>query len=540
MNVVRLLVTTSPRMAWIAAAAGILAGLSSTALIILVNAALEGKHAPVMLAAVFAAIAILRLFSQTASQILISKFAQETIARLRRDMARKILSAPLRLLESLGAARLMSSLTQDVNVISDAYRALPRMVANATILVACGLYLAWLSPFVLAGVMLFGILGVFTYRFFLRDAMRSLHAARDVQDDLFGHFRSLTEGTKELKLHRPRRRAFRETGIDRSADAFRDHTVTAMTRLAFTYGWSQLIYFALIGLLLFLVPVVLDVDRMTLTSYVVTTLYLMGPLTIVVDTIPVLGLANAALHKVDGLGLELEAEAESIAEGRTSNDRPFRSLQLEDLAFTYRGQDGDGDFTLGPLDFAIEAGEIVFIIGGNGSGKSTLAKLITGLYKPDAGTLRVDGEEIPTARLDDYRQHFSTVFSDFHLFERFLGLAGDDLDERASDHLKELELDHKVSVEKGELSTVSLSQGQRKRLALLTAYLEDRAIYVFDEWAADQDPEFKDVFYRRILPELRTNGKAVIVISHDDRYFDAADRIIRLESGRMTDQGVAS
>ena len=141
MNVVRLLVTTSPRMAWIAAAAGILAGLSSTALIILVNAALEGKHTPALLATAFATIAILRLFSQTASQILISKFAQETIAKLRRDMARKILSAPLRLLESLGAARLMSSLTQDVNVISDAYRALPRMVANATILVAFFIFL---------------------------------------------------------------------------------------------------------------------------------------------------------------------------------------------------------------------------------------------------------------------------------------------------------------------------------------------------------------------------------------------------------------
>jgi putative ATP-binding cassette transporter len=68
---------------------------------------------------------------------------------------------------------------------------------------------------------------------------------------------------------------------------------------------------------------------------------------------------------------------------------------------------------------------------------------------------------------------------------------------------------------------------------LLTAYIEDRPIYVFDEWAADQDPFFKRVFYYNFLPELKARGKAVLVISHDDRYYNVADRIIRLDCGSV-------
>ncbi|SDM20561.1 putative ATP-binding cassette transporter [Franzmannia pantelleriensis] len=67
----------------------------------------------------------------------------------------------------------------------------------------------------------------------------------------------------------------------------------------------------------------------------------------------------------------------------------------------------------------------------------------------------------------------------------------------------------------------------------MVAYLEDRPFLVFDEWAADQDPLFKEVFYREVLPELKRMGKAVLVISHDDRYFPLADRLVRLESGKL-------
>ena len=139
-----------------------------------------------------------------------------------------------------------------------------------------------------------------------------------------------------------------------------------------------------------------------------------------------------------------------------------------------------------------------------------------------------------------YRQHFSVVFSDFYLFESLLGLDSPELDEQARNYLAQLQLTHKVEVKDGALSTTDLSQGQRKRLALLTAYLEDRPIYVFDEWAADQDPLFKEVFHYQLLPELKAKGKTVLVISHDDRYYHVADHIIKLEYGKIDyDQNVA-
>ena len=210
------------------------------------------------------------------------------------------------------------------------------------------------------------------------------------------------------------------------------------------------------------------------------------------------------------------------------------------MTLTYHREGRDLDFTLGPVDLELEPGEVVFLVGGNGSGKTTLAKLLVGLYRPDGGEIRLDGRPVGAEELDDYRQLFSVVFADFYLFDRLLGLEAPDLDERARRYLEELQIDHKVEVEGGELSTLELSQGQRKRLALLTAYLEDRPVYLFDEWAADQDPTFKEVFYGEVLPDLARRGKGVVAISHDDRYYRLGDRVVKLEDGRVVHDGPPS
>jgi putative pyoverdin transport system ATP-binding/permease protein len=154
-------------------------------------------------------------------------------------------------------------------------------------------------------------------------------------------------------------------------------------------------------------------------------------------------------------------------------------------------------------------------------------------YVPDGGEIRLDGTLINDFNRELYRQLFSTVFADFYLFDRLVGLRLADVDKQAKMYLEQLQLTHKVVVKDGKLSITDLSQGQRKRLALLTAYLEDRPIYLFDEWAADQDPFFREIFYQQLLPELKQRGKAVLVISHDDRYFHLADRLLKLEYGQI-------
>lgn len=193
----------------------------------------------------------------------------------------------------------------------------------------------------------------------------------------------------------------------------------------------------------------------------------------------------------------------------------------------------EAGFLLGPIDLSVKSGELIFIVGSNGSGKSTLAKLITGLYTPRSGKISLNDTPITAANIEWYRQHFATTFADVYLFDRYLGLTDPQIDREIGKYLKEFQLDRKVSVNNGVLSTTSLSQGQRKRLALLTAFLEDRPIYLFDEWASDQDPAFREIFYQQMLMQLKERGKLVIVITHDDRYFHLADRILKLNYGRV-------
>jgi putative ATP-binding cassette transporter len=218
---------------------------------------------------------------------------------------------------------------------------------------------------------------------------------------------------------------------------------------------------------------------------------------------------------------------------------PFRSvgktLELKNVERMYAVSDEES-FLLGPINLTVHEGEILFIIGGNGSGKTTLAMLLVGLYEPDQGTLELGGVPVTASNIGAYRENFSAVFSDFYLFDELLTEGHGDLGERAAHYLKLLGMDHKVKVVDGKFSTTELSTGQRKRLALVVAYLEDKPIYLFDEWASDQDPVFKKVFYTELLPDLKRRGKTVIIITHDDAYFQGADRIVRLQDGQIKHQ----
>ncbi|HEX7774274.1 MAG TPA: cyclic peptide export ABC transporter, partial [Pyrinomonadaceae bacterium] len=211
----------------------------------------------------------------------------------------------------------------------------------------------------------------------------------------------------------------------------------------------------------------------------------------------------------------------------------WQTLELAGVTHAYYRESEDDNFVLGPIDLTFNRGELVFLTGGNGSGKTTFAKLLTGLYIPESGEIRLDKNIVTDETRDDYRQNFSVVFSDFYLFETLLGLENNATDAQAQHYLQQLHLNHKVTVENGALSTTSLSSGQRKRLALLTAYLEDRPFYVFDEWAADQDPLFKKIFYHQLLPELKSRNKTILVISHDEAYYHIADRVVRLNYGML-------
>ena len=512
--------------------AGIAAGASSMGLLAVIGARINNHMPPSTLLLVFVGLCLIYPVSKAASELLLATISQSAFYNLRMQLSQRILAAPLRQLEELGSPRLYAALTDDVNSITNALLLMPTVCINMVIVIGCFIYLGWLSLPVLLMSLGFMVVGVFSYRLPMRLGNRYLRSARQQADKLYAHFRSLTQGTKELKLHAPRRDDFMSGQLDMTARALRADALRAQTVFTAAATWGQVLFYVMLGLLLFAVPAIRQVSNVALTGFALTILYMMTPLTAIITLMPILSRARVSLNKLEELGLSLSQK--QGGEASTAADAPtWQSLELVDVTHVYHREKENSTFTLGPINLSFRPGEVVFLIGGNGSGKTTLAKLITGLYHPEGGYIRFNGERVTDETREQYRQLFSVVFYDFHLFENLLGLSHTRLDAQAEEYLIQLQLNHKVEVKDGRFSTLELSQGQRKRLALLTAYLEDRPFYVFDEWAADQDPLFKEIFYLQILPELKARGKTVLAISHDDRYYNLGDRLIKLENGQL-------
>jgi len=474
-------------------------------------------------------------FARFTSERLLTKLGQEAMHRMRMQLCRQILAAPLLHLEQLGSARLLATLTDDIPAITGAVLVIPLLCVNAALVIGCLIYLGILSWAVFLTVLAFMILGIATYQVPIIKVQKIFRVGREHADRLQEHFRALTLGAKELKIHNDRRHTFIREGLEATADALKKHNVAGQNLYTAAASWGQVLVFIVIGLILFIFPLMYHLDRAMLTGYALALLYLMTPLQVIMNSVPQLARANVALNKVNELGFTLASQgSEQAEEEEHFQTDTWVKLRLSSVTHRYHRDGEASDFVLGPLDLTFKPGEMVFIIGGNGSGKTTFVKLLTGLYAPENGAIYLNDEPIGPNNKEAYRRHFSAVFSDFYLFETMLGLVDNELDQRASEYLQRLKLAHKVQIEKGKLSTTNLSQGQRKRLALLTAFLEDRPIYIFDEWAADQDPYFKDFFYMNLLPDLTARHKTVFVITHDDRYYHLAERIITLDNGQVT------
>ncbi len=520
----------------VAVGAGIVAGIGNTLLLGFVNNGLAHRSSDLMgqMIVSFIIVCVVVAGSRFLSQDLMARFAQRNLRDLRMKLGRRVLSSPLRAQEEIGANRILAVFTEDVPAIASAVNAIPAICTNLVIVIGCLIYLGMISGRLLLGVVGFIILGIITCQIPIAKAMRYMNNVRETNDVLLKQLKAMTEGSKELKIHRDRREAFLSKLFSSTTQSLQKNNVISSSIFNAVNSWAQTLIFVLMGLIVFVPFAWTKLEPLQLTAYILILLFMIGPLLIVMGSIPAFSRAKIALTKLAELDLSLdkfpaEAEANETNTAKTS----WHNLTLSQVKHSYIGE-GDNSFVLGPIDLNLRAGELVFLTGGNGSGKTTLAKVLTGLYVPESGELSFNGQTITDANRDSFRQHFSTVFSDGFIFETLLGLDKPELDQEAQDYLAQFQIDHKVQVKDGVLSTIDLSQGQRKRLALLTAYLEDRPIYVFDEWAADQDPQFREVFYYQLLPGLTAKGKTVIVISHDDRYYHVADRIITLDYGKIT------
>jgi putative ATP-binding cassette transporter len=462
-----------------------------------------------------------------ANQLVMSTSVAATM-RLRLMVARRVLGLPFRAQEQIGQGVVSSALVWDAEKLAFTMPAMSTLFASIVTILATLAYVASVSMRAFGVLLGTTLVGGLIFRAVLDRHSRQAAKLRPQQDALFDELRSVNDGAKELRLNRARREAFLTRSLERTLEGLRKSIVNLE-------GWANIAYQSAWLLLMGLVAATfsgahwLGFDQPVASLVAFAVLTISFPINAVLGSLTSLADAGVSLRKLEMLGLG-EPEPQGAAEEVAPVGR-WERLELRGVVHGYRAE-RDRSFTLGPIDLVLVPGEITFVVGGNGSGKSTLGKLLVGLYAPEEGKILLDGKVIDESRREWYRQHFSAVFADFHLFKDLVE-QNEETTQLANQLLRELELDGIVSVKDGAFTTTSLSTGQRKRLALVLACLEDRPILLFDEWAADQDPHFKDVFYRRILPDLKARGKSVVVISHDDRYFSIADQTIKLDSGKQ-------
>jgi cyclic peptide transporter len=341
----------------------------------------------------------------------------------------------------------------------------------------------------------------------------------------------LINGFKELSLQFNKKMEYKKD-IYANCDEFRYKISLAFIKFvnAFLIGESLLLL--VLGMVGFGIPRLFpDISTFTLMGFVMVLLYLIGPINQILNAIPAIQRIKVSWDRVKHFMEDVpqNIDPNDVKQLETTK-KSVGSVQARKLEFEYEAKKNEDTFKVGPIDLDAQQGEIIFIIGGNGSGKTTLGKLLTGLYIPDKGTIKVDNMAVNNHQLGEY---FSAVFSDYYLFEKLYNVDLTNREDEVYNYIKLLRLEEKVVLENNAFSTIDLSGGQRKRLALLQCYLEDNPIYLFDEVAADQDPEFRKFFYRNLLPKMKEEGKIVIAITHDDHYFDAADKIIKMDMGKI-------
>ncbi|MFT5759103.1 MAG: putative ATP-binding cassette transporter [Alteromonadaceae bacterium] len=469
------------------------------------------------------------------NELLRAKLFASIIYDIQVKMIRRVSATPLPQLETIGLSKVTATLTEDVAAAVNYFHVLPVIFVNIAI-VSCGMiYMAYLSVellfVVLACIIFIGI----TIAILIISTKKDRVKVRNVTDDMFSHYQQLVQGSKELTLNL-HRNAFFNKKVFSTARTMKESTHRIFNILALLEQWSQLAVFAVIGSVIFIIGNYLSLSSEVIIGYVITLLFLLEPIEIIVNGADQLVEAKVAFNKIDSLKLtEVDGWDEDQVLPTPKMNKHNQVLSLKNVEYLY-GNEGSEGFTLGPISVDFNPGEISLIVGGNGSGKSTLLKIISGLYESSSGTITFGDNEITSDNLEDFRNHFSMITSDFCLFEDVLDEFGKPCqDARVNSMLDKLYLS-KVAVSDGsKISNLDLSQGQRKRLALLQTYFESRPIVILDEWAADQDPIFKKIFYEDILRKLKSENKTVILVSHDDQYFHVADRMFKVKEGQLVE-----
>lgn len=476
---------------------------------------------------------IVFVLAQKALLIMAANLAEGTVNRLRLDLLERLRSAELPEIEGLNRNQIYAAVNAEMQVIAGGAPSLMVIGQSALLVVTTLIYVFFLSPWAFTLAVILIIVAVVLHLARSRQIQEKFAEASMVENQVMDGFTDLIEGFKEVKLSTARSNELAGT-VRTLSDSVMKSRLTARSLFANDNVISQAMFFLLTGIMVFLVPLVTDVDHETVIKITTTSLFLIGPLTSAVSGLPVLQRVEVAAARVLAVVRQLSTiGGEAI--GDFQKFPSFERLSMRGVEYQYPGQDEESGFKVGPIDLDIHRGDVVFITGGNGSGKSTLLKLLTGLYLASRGVMTVNNSPIGPENITGYRNLIAAVFSDNHLFRKLYGTP--EVDPGVVQRLLQLlELEGKTSIVHRTFTSIALSGGQRKRLALLALLLEDRPIYVLDEWAADQDPHFREKFYRVILPQIQATGRTIIAVTHDEKYFDVPElrvRRIHMQEGHI-------
>lgn len=476
-----------------------------------------------------------------ASRYLLAKLSAQVVYEFRDQLAKRLLCTDYAAIERLGGHRILAAMKTDASKLSAGLLIMPGFIYSLVTVLLCLGYMMFTS------MSLFGIVFVLISaiillaKSILTIGLRYYQALRQDEDELFSGLTTLVQGVKELSINTKRRRfVYRNTLLPNFAN-IQQRSIRVSVIFTMLNSMASTLVFFVIGVIVFGSALYWqDVPSEAVMSFVLTILYMINPMESIISALNQLSDFAASYRNIQRLELASDAHFEQRIDTQRSRviARDWQRLSIEAVSFQYQ-TDGSDDyqFAIGPISTELRRGDAVYLTGGNGSGKSTFAKLVLGLYQATGGQICLDGTDVSQAALiDEYQDLCSAIFSDFHLFEHVLDDSGELADDNAiAQHLTALEMAHKVTSHGGHLSSIALSQGQKKRLALAMSYLENTPICLYDEWAADQDPRFRELFYSEIIPELKRQNKLVLVITHDDKYFHLADQLLRFEQGQLVE-----
>lgn len=507
----------------------ILSGIANMVLILLISSAAGNRENLPFILFYFALSVMIYLTGRSYIQRTLIGFTRKLVHEIRIDMVGKILSSSYEKFEKIENGRVLATINGDIYVIGNiAYMAISLATSIITVTGAF-LYLSVIAFWATMVTAVLVCLISTVYYFFSKSTRPLFEEARDAGNVLMDFMTDLITGYKEISLNRRKKLEFRED-ISDCSEGLRAKIMKAETNFIYAFLVGELLLILLLGTSAFALPVLFPAIKLpVIMSFIMILLYLIGPINGILRSIPEIMQFKIAWDRIKVFLEELPSDL-SIDEPMplTITGKPD-SFQADGVRFLY-DTGTTPSFSVGPVSFELNKGEILFITGGNGSGKSTLAKMLTGLYKPSTGVIRINNQVVPAVELGEY---FSVVFSPVHLFKKLYSVTIDGREKEIFRYLEELDLSHKVSIRNMTFDTLDLSNGQLKRLALLQCYLEDKPIYLFDEWAADQDPEYRKFFYRTLLPKMKLQNKIIIAITHDDHYFDVADKILKLNMGKV-------